>query len=227
MKKSRSYVFLVTGADRFGCGQRFRPGSQALEIKNFDHLAVVRKPAGNMGRMLASSWKHLGSDQLAFARNGQRGPLGPGVVVPPRNQVIPPRGKPVLQQDLREIAYRHDVAAADQNAFDARRRMRKGINASQWHEFCHDIRRKSKTPLAHVQQDKRLRVEFEHAGHAGMLPSTGVICSAAIAAYSSSRCTSSSERNPDGLTTGTTRSSIKARPRYHCRSSPENARGSA
>src|SRR5260370_42705600 len=100
---------------------------------------------------------------------------------------MPPGGKPVLQQELREIAYRHNVAAAHQNAFDARRRMRKGINSSQWHEFCHDIRRQSKTPLAHVQQDKRLRVEFEHARHTWRLPSTGLISSAAIPAHSSSR----------------------------------------
>src|SRR5260370_42120426 len=100
-------------------------------MKNSADSTAMRKPTRNVRGMLASGWKHLGSDQLAFARNRQRCPLGPRVVVPPRNEVISPRGKPGPQQELREIAYRHGVAAAHQNAFDSRGCMRERMNACQ------------------------------------------------------------------------------------------------
>src|SRR5438128_4635574 len=86
-----------------------------------------------------------------------------------------------------------------------------------------------KSPLAKPQQDERFQRDFGDDAHSESCEPSDLSCSFLSSACSvlSSSVSSSTLKNPSGRTTGTTVWSRAVRPRYHSRSSRQNACGSA
>src|SRR5579863_10467700 len=99
---------------------------------------------------------HVGKNELAVARDGERDPFGPGCVAALCDEVEAASRKSPAEQTGSHIDHRHDTAAAYDDALYFLRLVRKTKDPARRDQLGDVARCDGKTPLGQAKQDEGL-----------------------------------------------------------------------
>src|SRR5450432_674073 len=110
-------------------------GRQCVEIQDFDDIAVVREPAGDVRKVGFAGGDHFGGDEFAIAGDGERDPFGAGVIAALRDEIETAGAEILADEPSGDVADGDDAAAAQDYAFDLFGVVRKAEDAARRDEF--------------------------------------------------------------------------------------------